>query len=112
MGSRTLPRKATCNSLSRNPEKEGKVKKSQEGGKKNKNELSLQFFGGVREEDNAKKSAKVMQSPAAPLDYFSKCIMTDLDIKKRGEIQCNRNAMLLCPNAKYAVCRLTIAHVQ
>jgi len=46
------------------------------------------------------------------LDYFSKCIMTDCGYKKRGEIQCNTNAMLMCPHSKYAVCRLTIAPVQ
>ena len=56
--------------------------KTRKGAKKKEKKLSLQFFEGVRKEDNAKECAKVMQSPAAPLDYFSKCIITDPDIEK------------------------------
>ena len=41
--SRILPRKATCDLSSRNPKKEGTVKKTQE---RNEKKLSLQFCGG------------------------------------------------------------------
>ena len=102
--SRILPRKATLDLSSRNPKKEGTVKKRQERGSKG---MKRSFHYSSVEVGQCQRKCK--SGAKSSIDHFSKCILTDPDIfEEREEIQCNINAMWMCPpmvnTTKFALC--------